>query len=118
VKRIYRLAQSLICPDRFAEYGRATDFLVAVILKNVISAAAIRLDGRVYTGRRHADIFHANAVLRNGVIVSSIAGGEQGFVTDKGLFLDRELAAKHALECGQIRRLKYSKTELFSEDLW
>jgi hypothetical protein len=103
---------------RSVERAQATDFLVVGYFENMITEAAIRLDGRVFTGRRHADIFHANAVSRNGVIVSSIAGGEQGFVTDKGLFLDRKLAAKHALECGQIKALRYSKTELFSEDLW
>jgi hypothetical protein len=84
----------------------------------MITQSAIRLDGRVFLGRRHADILHQNAVSRDGVIISSIAGGEQGFVTDEGLFLDRELAAKHALGCGQISKLKYSKNVLFSEDLW
>ena len=72
----------------------------------------------ILTGRRHVDILGANAVLREGIIVSSIAGGEQGFLTDDGSFLSREVAAEHVLKCGQIKKLKYSKTQLFSEDLY
>ena len=84
----------------------------------MIKQAAIRLHRKIFTGRRHADILHANAVFRDGIIVSSFASGEQGFVTDAGLFLSRELAAEHALQSGQIKKLKYSTTHLFSEDLY
>lgn len=42
----------------------------------------------------------------------------QGFVTSTGRFVDREEAAKIALDSGQINELKYSKTKLFSEDLY
>lgn len=45
-------------------------------------------------------------------------GITQGFVTSSGRFVDREEAAKIALESGQIEELKYSKTKLFSEDLY
>jgi len=38
-----------------------------------------------------------------------------GFITDEGTFLDREQAAKHAFECGQIKELTDC---LISEDLW
>lgn len=41
----------------------------------------------------------------------------QGFIDDKGLFLDRIQAGEHALECGQIEKRKWGK-RLFSEDLW
>jgi hypothetical protein len=84
----------------------------------MIKQAAIRHGGRIFTGHRHADIFQANAVFRNGVIVSSIANGEQGFVDDLGQFHSRESAARIALETGQITALKYSSTKLFSEDLY
>lgn len=42
----------------------------------------------------------------------------QGFITSTGRFVDREEAAKIALESGQINELKYSKNKLFSEDLY
>ena len=42
----------------------------------------------------------------------------QGFLTSKNRFLDREEAAKLAIECGQIKELQYSDCELFSEDIY
>ena len=42
----------------------------------------------------------------------------QGFITSLGRFVNREEAAKIALESGQIGELKYSKNKLFSEDLY
>lgn len=50
----------------------------------------------------------------------------QGFVTDRGEFLDRLSAMKHVLGCGQalVGRITnpnpnaYMGPELFSEDLW
>jgi hypothetical protein len=49
----------------------------------MIKEAAIRLEGKVFTGWRHVDILHANADSRDGIIVSSIAAGEHGFVTNE-----------------------------------
>lgn len=50
---------------------------------------------------------------------------EQGFLTDTGEFLDREAAAEHAYECGQLDWLGEEDKEfvmisdcLMSEDLW
>ncbi len=43
--------------------------------------------------------------------------GEQGFVTDKGVFLTRKQAAAHAIVCGQIEELT-TPPYLYSEDLW
>jgi hypothetical protein len=52
----------------------------------------------------------------------SYAGEVQGFLTDKGEFLDRRAAFQHVKECGQpmIRQMGvgYQGDELFSEDLW
>lgn len=84
----------------------------------MIKEAAIRFHGKIFTGRRHNDILQANAVCKNGIVISSIAAGEQGFVTDEGEFLSREQAAEHALKCGQIAELKFNRTLLFSEDLY
>lgn len=81
----------------------------------MIKEAAIRQDRVIYTGRRHHDIIH-RMVLKLGM--PRPIRGEQGFITDTGLFVDRKQAARIAIECGQIDRLKYSDTELFSEDLY
>lgn len=77
----------------------------------MIKEAAIRdkRDGTVFTGKRHGDIF---AKARP---PGSLKYGEQGFITDKGKFVDREEAARIAFECGQISE---KKKELFSEDLY
>lgn len=50
--------------------------------------------------------------------------GAQGFITDKGVYLNREQAMRHVKRCkqklipdrqdGQVNKSKY----LFSEDLW
>ena len=42
--------------------------------------------------------------------------GKQGFLTNKGDFLDRIEAKKHAQECSQVFATDFN--ELFSEDLW
>jgi hypothetical protein len=44
-------------------------------------------------------------------------GVYQGFYTDKGVFLDREKAFKHAKRCGQLINQE-AKRALFSEDIW
>lgn len=42
----------------------------------------------------------------------------QGFITSLGRFVNRKEGAKIALESGQIEKLKYSSSELYSEDLY
>lgn len=44
--------------------------------------------------------------------------GEQGFMTSDGRFARRKPAARIALESGQIEKLKFHSSELFSEDLF
>ena len=46
-----------------------------------------------------------------------IARSIQGFITEKGVFLNRVEAAEYALEIKQITKMISSKW-LFSEDLW
>lgn len=74
----------------------------------MIIQSAILKDKIIYTGKRHSDIFIQKPIgfLRN---------GEQGFITEKGEFVNREQAVKIAFDCGQI---KAQKSELFSEDLY
>jgi hypothetical protein len=79
----------------------------------MITAAAIRKDGIIYTGTRHCFIIRDSSPS-----FGFFRNAEQGFVTDKGEFLNREEAAKYALEHGQIVGLKFNSKHLFSEDLW
>ena len=67
---------------------------------------------------RHADAFY---------IISQFVGAseidkprtEQGFLTNKGKFLDRYAAMQHAIACGQLPPDADKECrELYSEDLW
>lgn len=82
----------------------------------MIVVAAVKHCGKVYTGARHHLAIRA-AVAQTGV--RPVKGGQhQGFLDDVGNWLDRETAAQHALQCGQVKALKFNARELFSEDLW
>jgi hypothetical protein len=99
----------------------------------VIVAAAIRINHAVISmaaPARHHDILRQIAGLYDPADRPHWTYGEevQGFITDKGEFLNREDAFKHTVECGQgqarrdaLRSAKpgiYDGHELFSEDLW
>jgi hypothetical protein len=60
----------------------------------VIQQAAILHNGIIYKGKRHKDIVMANHVSK---------GRIEGFVTNQGLFVDREKAAQLAYMMGQIK---------------
>lgn len=77
-----------------------------------IKAAAVILDGEVWTGYRHAEIMRSIWAKHGAVKVSQEA---QGFVTDADRFVGREEAARIALKAGQIKK---AKSELFSEDVF
>ena len=79
----------------------------------MIVESAILDNGTVYTGHRHPDIIRIMVDLG----LPTPIKGVQGFVDDKGQFLDRIAAAKHTLECGQITALNWPPN-LYSEDLW
>lgn len=79
-----------------------------------IEAAAIRFRGLVFTGLRHHECF-AKALESLG---ERPIGCEQGFVTDRGVFLDRKEALVVAQEAGQIRHKHPPLYKLMSEDMW
>lgn len=70
----------------------------------------------IVTGKRHCDCL--NTARELGIDRLKISNAIQGFLTTRLAFLDRRAAAIHALECGQIKGLKFSDTELYSEDLY
>lgn len=79
-----------------------------------IASAAICQDGKVYTGKNHAEI-----ISEIYSITQRLVDGVQGFVTDCGAFCDREMAFEIASAAGQIVKKHGSPTdlELYSEDL-
>ena len=75
-----------------------------------IAAAAIRINGTVFTGPHHHQIFRYLRAMKHSDPVS-----EQGFITNTNRFVNRFEAGKIAFEAKQMTYL----TEcLFSEDLW
>jgi hypothetical protein len=82
-----------------------------------IRCAAILHDDVIYQGRSHPEIGHQ--MLKDGVCERPYPGGPfQGFVTDKGNFVDRRLALHLAIEAGQVEEGKTcNPKDLYSEDL-
>ncbi len=86
-----------------------------------IEAAAILWEGQIYTlprPARHGDLFKANCEVVNGVVRGKILGGEQGFVTNKGRFVDRKEGCQIAHAANQIIRQTGGPNTLYTEDLW
>jgi hypothetical protein len=79
--------------------------------KIYVVAAAVRYKGHIYTGRRHADII--KDIVRHDV-TAHIYQGDQGFMTNTGNFVNRELAASIAYAAGQIVN---KQCTLYSEDI-
>jgi hypothetical protein len=85
----------------------------------MITNVAIRSiqDGKIYSlpkPNRHYNVISMMVSMG----LSTPIKGEQGFLTEDGVFLTRSQAAIEAIESGQIIKLKWTKRELFSEDLW
>ena len=65
----------------------------------------------IYCGHRHNNIlWQSEKISRN--------PHHQGFLTNKGRFVDRKEAAIIALAAKQIEKLEYVDDKLFSEDLY
>ena len=79
----------------------------------MITAAAIKRNDKIYTGRRHAQIIQD--MVADGC-KTPIRGDEQGFVDDAGEFFNRFQARARAKRSGQIPW--EFRRELLSEDLW
>ena len=66
---------------------------------------------------RHHNCFHCLAALDRNLAQNLAGCEEQGFITDKGVFVDRDMAGWIASEAKQTLDGK-PKSHLFSEDLW
>lgn len=82
-----------------------------------IKCAAIKYNGEIYEGPSHCEIGHQ--MIKDKVCPRPFPGGKaQGFVTDSGVFVEREEALMIALEAGQIVKGEHCHpNHLFSEDL-
>lgn len=83
----------------------------------MITGVAIKnVEGRMYYASRpyrHHNLI--NMAVRDGCLPP--INGVQGFMTDLGIFLNRDEAEQHARECGQLT--DPLKGSVFtSEDLW
>jgi hypothetical protein len=81
-----------------------------------IRFSAINADGLIFIGKRHHNIIATLADC--GYTEREISYFPQGFITEEGYFLGREESAGQALKSGQIKELKFSSSQLFSEDLY
>lgn len=76
-----------------------------------IVCAALLKDNKIYyTFKNHGTIF---TLEEKGVLRSSI----QGFITEKGYFVDRKVGLEIAFHYNQIEYKHSGLNELFSEDL-
>jgi len=76
-----------------------------------IKTAAIRINGKILTGKRHDDII-IEYIQSN--YKDPLTNFEYGFITDSGEFVSRERAAEIAFESGQI---SMKVRRLLSEDI-
>ena len=83
-----------------------------------IKCAAIRYNGQIYEGRRHAEI--GIKMVDDGICPRPYPhGDDQGFVTECGRYVRRAPARMIALANGQITDDNTTHPrELFSEDLY
>ena len=79
----------------------------------MIVASAILHCGIIFTGVRHSEII--SDLIRLGY-EKPIPNHEQGFIDDKGKYLNREESEVYAFDCGQI--IDTIGSVLTSEDLW
>jgi hypothetical protein len=83
----------------------------------MITRVAVKHEGIVYVGaegKRHDSVIQ-NMVNHN---LNNLHTSINGFIDDKGNFLNRKDAAKHAFECGQLPNDKTCPDCILSEDLW
>ena len=73
--------------------------------------------GIVFFGLNHMHCLYQMVAITG---LRAAESGEyiHGFLTTKNRFVERVEGAKIALACEQIEKLNYSKTKLYSEDLY
>lgn len=79
-----------------------------------IVAAAVNHGGKIWTGKRHAEIM-GEIWAKEGSTQTYISQDAQGFITDDGEFVNRFQAGAIAFRSGQTAT---RKERLLSEHLW
>jgi hypothetical protein len=79
-----------------------------------VIAAAIRLNGVIYAGRRHNEIIDMLVSIGMPTPIS----GDQGFIDASGAFLDRHAAGDRAVKLGQIDAMRWPGMGLDSVELF
>ena len=79
--------------------------------------------GTYKTGTKDLDDIYNCRIARHHAEILQLFGKEvdkhlDGFYTSYGRFVDRKEAAKIALSCGQVKKLKYFKDKLDSSDVF
>lgn len=92
--------------------------LPARVDSKMITHVAIKYNGKIYSLPKPNRHHHVIRMIPGGIAGPDI----QGFLTDKGVFLDRYDAYNYAVLHGQLKRdegkMSYQGNQLFSEDLW
>lgn len=84
----------------------------------VVVKFGLYIEVRMPAPNRHHDCLrHFSDLAGDKFSMFECNGKQQGFYTDKGVFLDREQALKHVQECGQ-KTIETPNKYLFSENLW
>lgn len=91
-------------------------------MTDIITGVAIKYDGKVYSlprpNRHHNVIRHIREVTGHGISGPDV----QGFITQRGVFLNRRQGMELAAANGQLNRREgenfYQGPDLYSEDLW
>jgi hypothetical protein len=82
----------------------------------MITLAAIKKDGVVYVGAKGER--HNHIICDKSRPFGFMKNGIQGFVDESGKFYNRQEAAYHAFENGQLKNDKVCPKIILSEDLW
>ena len=75
-----------------------------------IVASAVKKDGVLYTGVTHADCLKQAPM-------GTLRDAEQGFITDKNVFVNRKIALRIAKHYKQVIKKHPPYNELMSEDM-
>ena len=84
----------------------------------MIAAAAIKYRGIIVSMPRPARHHTIISALFNLWSIRTGGNGKQGFITDKGEFVDRKEGLRIARDNNQIIHKHGNENELFSEDMW
>jgi hypothetical protein len=81
----------------------------------IVSSAVKLEDGRVFVGRRHGDCYtHMMEILQLTLNELPLDNSIQGFLTDKGQFLNRQVAYWIALDCEQCKEQFWTGKKYFN----